>query len=402
MLGLPKSLLSSSVGATPFRHGFTAGALMVGLAMMVSIWTNGNSVLRDWLDTIRFPDAFVNGLLVGLTPEMQQTVEDLEFVEQTSAITLLRVDNEAVGLAGFSRPGTTFIAFEVDAFFEMTNLHWVAGTPEDALPKLRDGTGLLVAQEFLVEREGFGIGDPFPLTHRGKTRDFEIVGAVTSPGLDIVKRYFDFEEEYAEQSIHAVFGSRDVLREFFSTDAIHLIQISLRVDIDDDAAVEQLQAALDTQGLVIGSGRSIKEQITTIGMGSMRIATIVAIGAMLIGCFGVANVLIAGIDARRYEFGVLRSVGAGRGLLARLLFAEVVLVALTACVLGTGLGLQGAWAGQHFSALAAGLELRMRPPVGAIALGWTILLVLTLGFVTPIVLRLSSLRPRALLQSTRG
>jgi hypothetical protein len=59
--GLPPTLLGRTVAATPFRHGFTAGAMMAGLALMISIWINGGSVLRDWLAKIEFPDAFVNG-----------------------------------------------------------------------------------------------------------------------------------------------------------------------------------------------------------------------------------------------------------------------------------------------------------------------------------------------------
>src|SRR5690606_9723837 len=42
-LRLPRSLLRSSVRATPFRNGFTAGALMVGLAMLTALWTEGRA-----------------------------------------------------------------------------------------------------------------------------------------------------------------------------------------------------------------------------------------------------------------------------------------------------------------------------------------------------------------------
>lgn len=405
LLGLPGRLLGSTVGATPYRNGFTAGALMVGLSMMVSVWTNGNAVLRDWFDTIRFPDAFATGVFGGIkiTPEARARVDALPFVSQTAAITLIDIETRAFSLIrGIRGPGTTFIAFEVDPFFEMTNLYWVQGTPEEAIPKLRDGTGVLVAQEFLVQREGFSIGHMFPITYLGRTKEFEIVGAVSSPGLDVVRRYFDFEEEYARNSIHAVFGSRDVLRELFRTDAIDMLQIALTGDISDEEAAEKLRETIGIPGVVTGSGREIKQNIVDIGRGSMRIATIVAIATMLIGCAGVANIVIAGIDARRYEFGVLRSVGMGRSALARLVLGEVVIVAVCGAVLGTMLGLQSAWAGQRISSLVAGIELRLRPPLDAVSLGWAILIGLTVLSVLPIVLSVSRLKIRELLQTTRG
>ena len=49
---------------------------------------------------------------------------------------------------------------------------------------LEVSSGVLVAQEFLEYREGFGVGSPFEIPHRGETRTFEVVGAVSSPGLD--------------------------------------------------------------------------------------------------------------------------------------------------------------------------------------------------------------------------
>ncbi len=36
--------------------------------------------------------------------------------------------------------------------------------------------------------------------------DFEIVGVVTSPGLEIVSKFFNVGETYADQAVHAVFG----------------------------------------------------------------------------------------------------------------------------------------------------------------------------------------------------
>lgn len=404
-LRLPRRLLGSSVGATPYRNGFTAGALMVGLAMMTSVWTNGNAVLRDWFDTIRFPDAFATGVFGGIkiTPEARERVDSLPFVSNTCAISLIPIETSAFSLLrGIRGPGTTFIAFEVDPFFEMTNIYWVQGNPEDAIPKLRDGTGVLVAQEFLVQREGYSIGNMFPIEFRGRTREFEIVGAVSSPGLDVVRRYFDFEEEYARNSIHAVFGSRTVLRELFRTDAIDMLQIALTGDISDEEAAEKIREAVNIPGVVTGSGREIKQNIVEIGRGSMRIATIVALATMLIGCAGVGNIVIAGIDARRFEFGVLRSVGMGRGALTRLVLGEVLVVGVCAAILGTLMGIQGAWAGQRISSLVAGIELKLRPPLDAIALGWAMLIGLTLVASLPIVLKVTRLRIRELLQSTRG
>ncbi|MEM9082749.1 MAG: ABC transporter permease, partial [Planctomycetota bacterium] len=257
LFGLPPNALRRSFAGTPFRNGFTAGALMVGLALMTSVWTNGSSLIRDWIDTIKFPDAFANSVLSPLTPEMRARVDNLPEVESTTAITLFKTKTQAFGVELFgNKPGTSFIAFEPDEFFEMTELKWAAGDPEKAIPKLEAGGAILVAKEFLVYREGYGIGDMFPIEYRGRTLEFEIVGAVSSPGLDIVNRYFDIGEEYAEQSVHAVFGTRADLRKHFGTDRIDLLQISLApslAELSDAQATKAIRGAINSPGVVVGS-----------------------------------------------------------------------------------------------------------------------------------------------------
>ena len=61
MLRLPAALLSGAVTHSPVRHGFAAGSLMTGLALLVGIWTGGRALLNNWIGAIDFPDAFVDG-----------------------------------------------------------------------------------------------------------------------------------------------------------------------------------------------------------------------------------------------------------------------------------------------------------------------------------------------------
>ncbi|HBS29454.1 MAG TPA: hypothetical protein DEB06_08395, partial [Phycisphaerales bacterium] len=398
---VPRTMLVNQARATPYRRGFTAGALMVGLAMMTSIWTNGNAVLRDWLDAIQFPDAFVHGWF-GLSAESREKIAALDFVEETCAITLYKIDSGAFGLSEIRPPPTYFVAFEPGPFFRMTRLHWVAGDEAYARRRLEEGGAVLVAKEFLVKREGYRIGDQFVVEHAGERHEFEIVGAVSSPGLDVVAFAFDIGKEYANQAISSVFGTRADLERVFGNDSVQMVQVGLKGEISDEEAERRLREAVDDPAAVVGSGREIKAQVTGIGRSTMRVASAVAVGAMLIGCLGVGNIVLAGIDARRFEFGVLRAVGADAWTVGRLVLAEVLLTALTACVLGTGLGVQGSLAAVRMHELLAGIELRVRPPVGPIALGWVILIGLTVAVSWPMVARLVRRTPRELLGATRG
>src|SRR4029079_4177935 len=87
----------------------------------------------------------------------------------------------------------------------------------------------------------------------------------------------------------------------------------------------------------------------------MALASTVAIASLIIACLGVGNLILANIAARRYEYGVLRAMGASRGMLGRIVAAETLLVALVGCIVGTGLGIQLAATGQSLHRRLVGL-----------------------------------------------
>lgn len=400
VLRLPPRFLARTVAATPYRHGFTAGSLMAGLALMIAIWTNGGAILRDWIDKIQFPDAFVSG--PALPPEAEQRLKAMPFVRDTCAVALHPVETDVFGVRAIQSYKTTFVAFEPAPFFRMCRLTWVQGDEATALRRLEEGGAVVVAREFLIAR-GLGLGHRFTCSQNGQSWDFEIVGVVTSPGLEIISKFFNIGEDATDQALHAVFGSRRDLKEKFGSDAIQLIQIDLAEDTNDDAALETIRRDLAEFGLLdAGSGRQVKEDIRVFAEGMLLVFSSVAVCAMLVACFGVANLIVAGVQARRFEFGVLRSVGAAPGLLARLVLGEAIIIAASACILGSFMGIQASWAGQRLYGLLLGLDLHLRPPWAAMAAGWAIVLVMALAAAGPSAWRLARQRPRELLGALRG
>ncbi|MBX3364889.1 MAG: ABC transporter permease [Phycisphaeraceae bacterium] len=403
MLRLPRPLLVRGVRATPYRYGFTAGAMMTGLALMVAIWTNGRAVLRDWIGAMEFPDAFVSGL--PLAPGALDIVRSLPFVEDACPITreFVEVDESAkLGLRSLQEYATTFIGFEPRPFFAMTNLTWVQGTLEEALPRLEQGGAVLIAREFHVAR-GLGVGDTFACIRNGARFEFEIVGVVTSPGLDIASRFFNIGEEYTHQAVHSVFGSLADMKSKFGSDQVHIIQINLTPDVDEAAALATFWELLGPFGLLdAGSARELKARIHELAFGTLLVFSSVAVVAMLVACFGVANLIAASIDLRRFEFGVLRAVGAHRGLITRMVVGEALMIAVAAAVLGTCMGVQGAFGGRRLYEALLGIQFSVRPPVMPIAAGWAFVILLTLAAAAPAAVRLNRRRPRELLAAGKG
>ncbi len=404
VLRLPTNLLQRSVRVMPYRFGFTAGALMGGLALMVAIWTQGGAALRDWVGKLQFPDAFAVGL--NMPPEAVTELRSLDFVTDTCAVSIYPVTTDAFGLETLTKVKSSFVAFEPESFFRMTRVDWVQGNSDYAVKRLEEGGAVIVSREFLTAR-GQGVGGTFVCWDDDDSRnEFEIVGVVASPGLEVANDVFDVGEDFTQQRVHAVFGSRKDLLKHFHTDSVGLIQFSMKEGIDDEEAMMTVKQALSPYGVLhAGSGRQLKLTMQGFVKTTLSVASCVAVFSMLVASFSVANVIVAGVQSRMFEFGVIRAVGGTGGpfgILTRLVLAEVLVIVLAACVLGTCMGLQGAYGGLVLNRIVWGLQLSLRPPTGMILLGWLALLVIAVAAAAPAIISLARKQPRELLGAMRG
>ena len=404
VLRIPSGLLVRSVRATPYRFGFTAGAMMLGLALLVSLWTNGRAIDRDVLSGFKFPDAFAAGL--NISEKTQKKIAALPFVAKTTPITVQSFKTDAFGFKALDNTSTTFIAFDPDDFLQMANITWLEGDKQTGIDELRKGGAVLVAKEFRVAR-GVGVGDTLKLSLDGKSYEFKVVGVVASPGLDVVSKYFEIGEDFLDVAVNAVFGSRDDLKRLVGNSTVRLLQIDLKSDgeftnLSDAEAIKQIRKAGGFEVLDAGSGREIIKEIRKYVSASLYVFSLVAVGGMLVACFGVANLIVAGIQARQFEFGVLRAIGAQKGLIVRLVLGEALIIALGACVVGTAMGIHASWAGQVMNELTLGLQLKLRVPLDATALGWGMLTIITVGAAVPAILSVNRAKPRELLGGVRG
>lgn len=396
VLRLPRGLLMSSILATPYRNGFTAGALMLGLAIMIAVRSAGGGLLSNWLDPIRFPDAFIT-LQGGVPNEHMKWIEEQPWVGRVSPIGLLKLDLEdrqVFGVKGIAPQRVYFISFEPDAFFGLTTIEWVQGEQAEATARLEEGGAILVAREFLTAR-GIGVGDHLKLGVGATAHDFEIVGVVASPGLDMATEMFGIEGQFQKQAVSSVFGTRADAAKYFDHTAVRLFQFEV-VDntLTDEAISERLRAALGP--VFFGSGRLIKRSLAKIAGNLMNMTNVIAFASLIVAALGMANVVAANVAARKFEFGVLRSIGGSAGVVGRLILGEALLIGMAAWITGTGLGLWDASNGMYLLRRMAGVDIALGVPWGAFW-GYGLVLLFALGAALPTAMRLCRRTPCELL-----
>ncbi|MFO0895103.1 MAG: ABC transporter permease [Phycisphaerales bacterium] len=404
LLRLPRGLLTGTVAASPWRLGLTAGSLMVGVSILVSTWSNGRALFEDLTERVRFADGFAFKTS-GFSEAEQARVRAMP--EARSAVPIgylpVRVMGQQVfGAEGMGPRNVTCVGFEPEEFFRLNRVDWIRGDPETALPALTSGEGVLVAGEFLTAR-GLTVGDHLTLGGPRTSHTFTIVGVVGSGGLDMVTQFFGIRGVYMEHAVSCVFMDFDAVARHFGTREALMMQFDLGPGAT--AETEELlgeRLSNEVPGAVFSSGRAIKEKVAATSRVILGVCAGVAFAALVLAAFGVGNVVAAGISSRRFELGVLRACGATRGMVARLILGEAALVAVTAAVTGTCLGLQLAWHGVRMYHDMAGLELRLVLPWEAALAGWCVMLALTLGAASIPLVALLRQPTRALLAARGG
>ena len=372
MFGLRYALLRQQLTTGIWRVAGTCSALMVGLSVLVVMQTNGHTMLRGWRLPDKFPDIFISAPpLSGLSPEQQAKLAAVPGIRDGDVMPIgiaspQFVDNPfggassltSVGLAAMMPDATMFIAVPPDKAFKMMELEFKEGNPEDAARLLAQGDHLVVTEEFR-QVKGLGLGDKLPLKVKGGQKDFTIAGVVWSPGIDVMVSMFDMGRQFDQRTAASVFGSLEDGRKYFGIEQVYLFAANLDYFVEREDILQQVQKELGTQGMSAGDVRHIKTGIQHGFSRLLLLVSTVAFAAMAVASLGVTNTIMASIRSRRWQFGILRSIGVTRGQLLRLVLAEAFLIGLVGCVLGLFAGFLMAVDANQLSGVLTGYH----PPI---------------------------------------
>ncbi len=128
----------------------------------------------------------------------------------------------------------------------------------------------------------------------------------------------------------------------------------------------------------------------------------VAFAAMAVASLGVTNTIMASIRTRRWQFGILRSIGVTRGQLLRLVLAEAFLIGLVGVALGLAAGAVMAVDAKALSRLTTGYAPPTAVPWGVIGIGVGIVMAISLLASLWPAITVARTEPLSLLQAGRA
>ena len=376
MFGLRHALLRQQLSAGMWRAAGTCAALMVGLAILVVMNVQGDSVLKGWRLPDKFPDVFIAA--PALSPLSEA---DIRKLENTPGLKKGEVMPMAVASPEFSNPifamlgasvlpnATMFIGIDPNIAFKLMELDFRDGNARDAEAMLKKGRHLVVTEEYRKLR-GLGVGDKLALkTPKHGDVEYTIAGVVWSPGLDVIVSVQDMGRQFETRTAATVFGTLEDAKNDFGVDRVYLVAANLdEQGVKRDEVLDRVVKQLGMQGMKIGDIRAIKFAVQEGFRKLLLFVSSVAIAAMGVASLGVTNTIMASIRSRRWTFGVLRSIGVTRSQLLRMVVAEATLLGLVGVMLGLAAGAQMSMDARGLSRLTVGYV----PPV---SVPWEIVII---------------------------
>lgn len=378
VMGIRYPLLAQQLTANVWRAAGTAAALMVGLAILIVMQTHGKTLMSGWQLPTNFPDIFMFAPS-ALTKEQVAKMADVQGIRRGE---VMEIGFTATGLppgffsvaaAAVMPDRTSFFAVDPHQAFRMMELKFLEGTPEEAADKMSKGRYIVVTDEFRQLKK-LHVGDKLKLTSRksvlsrAQEIEYEIAGVVWSPGMDVFQSYFDTGRQFEERSAASVFGSLKNGEQDFGINTYNLFAANLEY-FTEKKDIEKRVLEATGASVQIGDVRQIKANIEKGARRLLNTLSTVAVAAIAVASLGVMNTIMASIRSRRWQLGVLRSIGVTRGAMVRLLVAEALLLGSVACVLGVAAGLLMAVNARGLSMRLAGYGPPIVVPWDVVAFG---------------------------------
>lgn len=219
----------------------------------------------------------------------------------------------------------------IEGTYEMTEI------TDDAWDLAFDGNYVFINEE-LAEYNSLSLNDTIKLEDEdGNTYKFEIIGIYTENSSDDSSFMSMFSN-----SANTIVTNADALASITDSNSEVTGSLNATFIIDDYANKDVIQDEFYEKGLDENYSVQTNEEVANSGLSSVQnvksFATTFLIITLLIGGIVLFIINMINIRERKYEIGVLRTIGISKLKLTFQFVAELLMVALVALLLGAGLG----------------------------------------------------------------
>ena len=319
--GIPGHLARQNAARSPRRTSSTAAALMIGLALVVTVSVVADSLKSSFakvLDEQVNADWFLciggcNDQFSGFSPQLGA---DLEALPETRSVATYRFLNQAFRtttdgtIHGLMSVNTSELNAHID-------VDPVAGSVNDLPP---DG---VIAHAEQAEIYGLSVGDSL---------DVEVIGGERATW--VVSGIYDDDTITGSWVVSAVTWNR-----YFDTNVDQFLSVLTADGVGEDAARAAISgAAADYPQVTVRSRAEFRDAQSDQIDQALIIVNVFLGLSLVIAVLGIVATLALSVVERTRELGLLRAVGMTRSQMRRMVCWEGLVVATFGGILGTVLG----------------------------------------------------------------
>jgi putative ABC transport system permease protein len=315
--GLPGDLARQNATRNPRRTSATAAALMIGLALVVSMGVFASSlkasfgdVLSDRVDA----DLYVvtaSAQAPGYSPSVLAAVGAVDGVD--------RVSGQGWGQARFAGQDSSYSSIDPATADTVLNLAVTQGALEDL------GRDDVMVSAAAAEQHGWSVGDTVTAEFAETGRQRLHVAAVYAG-----KGWISDDYVVSRAAQTALAGPQLVAGAFVTVDP----------GADQDAVQDGIAAALaDHPDAKVLDRAGFEEETSGFIDQLLTFMTVMLALAVMIALLGIVNTLALSVFERTRELGLLRAVGMTRGQVRAMVRWESAVISLIGAVSGAALGI---------------------------------------------------------------
>ncbi len=327
ILGAEGLLASSATESSLGRASVALGGLYLGVAMTIAVTimiASFRETVTDWLGQVLIADLYVtprqSGTDATLAPHHINGLVDITGIER---VDISRVRNVVIDGMEARVSGARLDPARLSRTI-------VTSGDVESLIRSAEASGDVFASESFARKRGLTEGQTLSLPTPSGIKDVRILA---------IYRDYASEQGYVLMDRAHYVG-------LYNDEAADSIAIHLNDGAQPDAIREMVAARLQASSappVDIRSNRDIRENALRAFDKTFAVTQVLQLIAMLVAILGVATTLLAQLMDRRHEVITLRTLGASRGRVARILILEAGLIGIAGIILGVAGGLVMAW-----------------------------------------------------------
>lgn len=317
-------LLASHLRGYQGRHAVAVAAMMTALAMLIGVAIMIGSFRRTvetWVEeTIRADlivtpaSRFTKGVNATLPRELLHRVPKIPGVAAVDPFTGVKIP--------FGGRELRLAAGEFDVVAARGRLLFLRGDSREVLTRAKEQDGVIISEATALIH-GIDRGDHIALdTPRGSV-SFPVAGV-----------FYDYTTDGGK-----IVMDRALFHRYWGDQGVNVLAVYLTPEADAAAVARRIKRASDGASILVMANRDLKKRVLTIFDQTFAVTRALRVIAVIVAALGILNALWASVLERQREIGILRSVGASRAQVFRLILQEAGLLGLLAEILGVVIGL---------------------------------------------------------------